>query len=533
MRALRLFVFVLVVSALAVGQQAAAPSNVVVLPSPSPLYEVQLMVRAGSADDPAGKEGTAALVGQMLIEGGFGDPKNPVTKERLAEITRPWGSGATPGVLVEKQATTITMRVPRDAFPQFVREVLSPMMKSPLWLTNELDRIRRESLAQIRSNLRFEQQELLGLLVLDNYVLEGTPLQELQGGTVKGIESITRDDLQAFFQKHYHRGNMFIAVSFTDKAAMDQLMNALPAGASSSRASQPRAMQPAAVNGRHVLIVTQPNAIATGLHVGFPYAVTRSHPDYWPLFVGNVFFGVHRDSFGRLYNLIREERGYNYGDYSYVEYLPARPFSLFPRPNTPRDAQYYSIWIRPVGHQYTHFIMKAMTAELDRFVKEGLTPEQVAEAKIKARTLYLNYAESASRQLGYRLDDLFYGMRDNGYLVEMLRRIDAVTPEQVNAAIKKHLQSANLKYVIVTNESVASKLADDIANNANVQGKTLAEYHIAEPVPPEKKEMLARDEQWKAYPLNIKRENIRIVKTEELFETSARAAQAAKPGGTD
>ena len=532
MRTLRLLAFVFAASALAFSQQAATPSNVVVLPSPSPLYEVQIMVRTGSADDPAGKEGTAALTAQMMLDGGFGDPKDPVTKERLAEITRPWGSGASPGVLVEKQATTFTLRVPRDAFPQFIRDVLSPLMNRPLWLPNELDRIRREALSQIRSTLRLEQQELLGLLVLDNWLLEGTPLQELQVGTVKGLESITRDDLQAFYRKHYHRGNMFIAVSFTDKAAMDQLMDALPAGAAASAPAQ-RALQPVAVNGRHLLIVTQPNAIATGLHVGFPYAVTRAHPDYWPLFVANVFLGVHRDSFGRLYNLIREERGYNYGDYSYVEYLPARPFSLFPRANTPREAQYFSIWIRPVGHQYTHFIMKAMTAELDRFVQEGLTPEQVAEAKIKARTLYLNYAESASRQLGYRLDDLFYGMRDHGYLLEMLRRIDAVTPAQVNAAIKKHLQSANLKYVIVTNASLASQLADDIANNANANGKTQAEYHIAEPVPPEKKELLTRDEQWKAYPLSIKRENIRIVKSEDLFETSARTAQPARSGGTD
>src|SRR5688572_4070624 len=99
MRTLRLLAFVLAASALASSQQAATPANVVVLPSPSPLYEVQIMVRTGSADDPAGKEGTAALTAQMMLDGAFGDPKNPVTKERLAEITRPWGSGASPGVL--------------------------------------------------------------------------------------------------------------------------------------------------------------------------------------------------------------------------------------------------------------------------------------------------------------------------------------------------------------------------------------------------------------------------------------------------
>jgi len=141
---------------------------------------------------------------------------------------------------------------------------------------------------------------------------------------------------------------------------------------------------------------------------------------------------------------------------------------------------------------------------------------------VRARTLYLNYAESLSRQLGYRLDDMFYGMKDHGYLQEMLAKIDAVTPEQVNAALKKNLQMANLKYVIVTNESVGDKLADDVANGTNVTSKTLAEYHISEPIPPEKQKMLDQDEKWKAFPLNIPRENIRVVKAADMFEDAGK-----------
>jgi zinc protease len=288
-------------------------------------------------------------------------------------------------------------------------------------------------------------------------------------------------------------------------------------------------MRTVLIPGRHVLIITQPNAIATGLHLGFPIRVTRSHPDYWPLFVANTWFGVHRDSFSHLYHDIREARGYNYGDYSYIEYYYGRPEYLFPPPDTPREQQYFSIWIRPVGHQYAHFILKVMTAELDRFVHQGLTPDEVAMAKIKARTLYLNYAESKQRQAGYRLDDLFYNMRDHGYLEEMLGQVDSVTPEQVNEAIKNHLQTASLSYVIVTNESMGQKLADDIAADTNVVSKTAAEYHMSEPIPPDKQEILQQDEQWKAYKLNIPRDNIQLRKAADMFEAAYNAAAA--PGG--
>jgi zinc protease len=491
--------------------------NLVTLPSSSPLYHIQIMVRTGSADDPVGKEGTANLVAHALIEGGFGDPRNPITKEKLAEITRPWGDAATPQVLVDKQATTFSVVVPRDAYPEFVARVLKPMFTHPLWTQAELDRLRREALADIQSRLRFEDEESLGLAALDNWVIPGMGLDHLTAGSVKGLAAITRDDLASFYKKNYQRGNLFVSTSINDQNQLATLMDAFPNGEMLARPM--RLIRVVPEPGRHVLIVTQPNAIATGLHLGFPIPLTRASDDYWPLFVGNVFLGTHRDDFGRLYTEIREERGYNYGDYSYIEYLYGRPYFLFPPPTTPRTQQYFSIWIRPVGHQYTHFILKAMTAELDRFVKDGLTPEQVAEAKVKARTLYLNYAESLSRQLGYRLDDMFYGMKDNGYLQQMLARIDAVTPEQVNAAIKKYLQAENLKYVIVTNETLGDKLADDIANGTNVSPKTLAEYHISEPIPPEKKALLDQDEQWKAYPLNIPRGNIQVVKAADMFES--------------
>ncbi|HSB76774.1 MAG TPA: pitrilysin family protein [Terriglobales bacterium] len=495
------------------------PTNLVTVPSDSPLYQIQIMVRTGSVDDPAGKEGTANLAARALIEGGFGSAKNPVTTQKLAEITRPWGDAAFPTVLVDKQATTFSITVPRSSFAQYVAAVLKPMFEQPLWLPKEVERLRHDALTRIQSGLRFEDQETLGLLALDNYVFSGTPLGHLAMGSVKGLQAITPADLNAFYKKYYTLGNMYVATTINSQQDLSRLVAALPAGNAVYRPANLR--RSVVAPGKHVLIITQPNAIATGLHLGYPITLKRTDADYWPMFVANVYFGVHRDSYGRLYQEIREARGYNYGDYSYIEYKYGRPQFLFPPPGTPRDQQYFGIWIRPVGHPYTHFILKAMTAELERFARLGMTPEEVAAAKIKARALYLNYAESKSRQLGYRLDDMFYGMADQGYLQQMLARIDAVTPQQVNGAIHKYLQAQNLDYVIVTSAAQGEKLANDIAADNNVHSKTPEEYHIPQPVPPDKQKMLDQDRQWAGYLLNIPRDNITVVKAAEMFETAA------------
>ncbi|HEV2116509.1 MAG TPA: insulinase family protein, partial [Terriglobales bacterium] len=364
------------------------PTNLVTVGSNSPLYQLQIMVPAGSADDPVGKEGTANLAARALIEGGFGDPKAPVTTQKLAEITRPWGDAAFPTVLVDKQATTFSVTVPRASFAEYVRRVLKPMFTQPLWLPKEVDRLRRDTLTSIQSGLRFEDQESLGLLALDNYIFSGTALDHLALGTVKGLQAITPADLNAFYKKFYTVGNMYVATTINGQQDLSRLIGALPPGQPVYRPANLARLVVAP--GRHLLIITQPNAIATGLHLGYPISLKRTDADYWPLFVANVFLGAHRDSFGRLYQDIREQRGYNYGDYSYIEYQYGRPQFQFPPPATPREQQYFSIWIRPVGHQYSHFILKAMTAELDRFARQGMTPEQVAGAKVKARALYLN-----------------------------------------------------------------------------------------------------------------------------------------------
>ncbi|MGA3210529.1 MAG: insulinase family protein [Terriglobales bacterium] len=492
--------------------------RIVTLPSSSPLYIIKVMFMTGSVDDPVGKEGLAKLTAKALLQGGFGDPKQPVTKERLAEITRPWGSAATPTVTVDKQTTTFSMEVPKEVFPQFIAAIMKPVFSQPLFEQKEIDRLRTEQLASVQSGLRFEEQETLGLEALEGVIFQGTPMSPPSAGTVQGLKAIERSDLLNFYKTYYTAHDAVIATS-ADAASVYQLKTILPVGSNppqqmcSCLVRQPR--------GRDLLIVTQPNAIATGIHFGFPITVNRLSPDYWPLFVANAYLGLHRDDFGRLYQEIRQARGYNYGDYSYIEYLSGRPHYLFPPPATPRSEQYFSVWIRPVAHQYAHFVLKAATAELARFIDEGLTAEQVAEAKIKARTLYLNYAESTDRQLGYRLDDTFYGLWSHPYLPDMLNSIDAVTTEQVNAAIRNNLQVTDMHYVITTNENVAEKLADDIANDLNCTPKTAAEYRISDPPPPEKVKMLAQDQQWISYPLGLGRENIHIVKSEQLFETSA------------
>ncbi|MFQ5696193.1 MAG: M16 family metallopeptidase, partial [Terriglobia bacterium] len=482
--------------------------------------------------DPIGLEGLAYLTGRLVVEGSFGEARNPVTKDRLAEITLPWGGGAYPDVDVSKEVTVFSMTVPKEVLDTYLEQVLAPMLTRPRFDARELDRLRAETLTRLRST-RLEQIELVGLVALDNYIHtgDGTRYAHPDLGTEKGLALVSTEDVRRFYASYYQPGNIVVGLSTTDAAVTEKVRAALNGvGRVEANPFIPaKAEVTTTVRGREVMIVALPNAISTGLHAGFPLPLTRSDSDYWPLYVANIWFGTHRDGFSHLYQVIRQARGYNYGDYSYIEHFDGRPFFLFPPTNTPRRYQYFSIWIRPIQHDYAHHILKALTWELENFIRTGLTEEQCALAKNKARVLYLSLAEDTERLLGYKLDDEFYGL-DEGYLDGYLNKIDAVGCADVNRALKKHLQAENIKYLIVTDDEVAPKLADAIAAGEPAWGKKPADYQIdvagAEgeevyQVPAGKLNLLRLDAAWAHYWLDVPRERIRIVPVEQLFVTAA------------
>lgn len=517
---------------------AARGQQIVTIKSPSSLIELTIMVRAGSVHDPLQKEGLAYLTARTLLEGGFGDPKKPTTKEELAALTRPWGEAARPSARVEKEVTTFYVRVPQDVLDRYLKDILEPLFAKPVFQESELDRIRNETLEKLTGSLRYEDIESLGLHAVDHYIFEGTHYAHLPEGSVTGLKNVKRADLLDFYSTHYRPQNLIVGISKEDGEIIAKVTRALSAlgrtGAVPERMETKAA--PAAVSGRNVVIVALPNADSTGIHAAFPISVNRTHPDFWPLYIANVFFGTHRDGFSYLYQEIRQKRGYNYGDYSYIEHFAGRPFLLFPPFNTPRKNQYFSIWIRPVAHKYTHHILKALTWELGELVRRGLTAEQVALAKNKAKILYLNLSETVSRLLNARVDDEYYGMGERGYLENYLQNIDAVSVERVNQSIRTHLQSVNMKYVVVTDDEVAERLAEDLAEGKNAFGKAPDEYQI--PVvekdggrslvlSPDQLEILQKDAVWNAFPLEFSRERINIVPVERLFETGDFIAQIA------
>jgi zinc protease len=436
--------------ALAQAPQAGAakgPIEVVALPSASsPLVAIQLRFDVGSIHDPAGKEGLASLTAMMI--GQAGTQKRSYTE--LVEALYPLAAAVNTDT--DREVTVIGGMVHRDKLAEYTTLLEESLLK-PAFAKADFDRNKDQLSAELTSSLR-SNDEMLGLELLQERIFQGHPYGHSPNGTVEGLQHITLDDVKQFYREQFTQGHLTLGVAggypadYVTRLTGD--LSALPAGHKGRLALPPA---PKVLGHDFTLVDKETGSV--GIHFGYALPVTRADADYYPLMVANSFLGEHRTSNGRLMNELRGDRGLNYGDYSYVEYLESPPFVNTPPPGVPRREQYFSVWIRPVQPPDAQFALRAGLYELQRLRDEGMTQ---AEFDL-TRNFVLNYsklwAQSLWDRLGFHMDSQFYGMPY--YIDEIQARLSRLTVGDVNAAIRKYLSTDNYAAVLVTANARALK----------------------------------------------------------------------------
>ncbi|HPC35478.1 MAG TPA: pitrilysin family protein [Candidatus Marinimicrobia bacterium] len=473
-------------------------SRCVLLPvADDPTISFRIYFKVGSQDDPAGKEGLAFLTAHMLSEAAT---QINSYEEIIAKL---FPLAASYDATVSAEMTVISGRVHKDNlsayYPLFTEAILEPAFQE-----DDLNRLKSNALNYLENVLKYANDEELGKAVLYNEIFAGTGYGHPTEGLINSINSISINDVKDFYQKMYNRNNIIIGLGggYDNEtlAKLQQDLAQLPRGAENVAT---RAV-PYDIQGLKVTIVEK-DANASAISLGFPINITRENPEWYALAVANSWFGEHRNSSSHLYQVIRETRGLNYGDYSYIEHFPNSGYYQFPPVNVARHQQIFEIWIRPVPNEARHFVLRATMRELHNFIENGLTPEQFNLTRNFLRKYILHYAPTTMMRLGYAIDDKFYGI-EGSHLEKLRNALDNMTVNDVNSAIRKYLQYDNLQIVIVTNE--AEKLREDLLAN------TPSPIKYAAPKP---EAVLKEDNEIANYPLAIRPENIKIVNVRDLF----------------
>jgi zinc protease len=484
--------------ALQAASQAAGEGQLrlVLQKSVLPQLDIKLLFTVGSAHDPAGKEGLAALTAAMIAKAG----SRAMTIEQIDATLYPI-AGSFSG-RADKEMTTFTAIVHRDQWVPFLGTVL-PQLLDPGFREADFTRLRDAQKNALAQDLRSDNEEELGKERLQTNIFRGTPYGHPAFGTIAGLDAITLDDVKQFAKTMYTRANLTLGVSGDApdemiRAVQSSLAN-LPAGPAAPRVK----VDGARPSGLEVEILEK-DTRATAISFGFPIEVTRAHPDFAALSVARAWLGEHRISSGRLFQRIRELRGINYGDYAYIEAFPRGMFQFFPDSNIARQRQLFEIWIRPVVPVNAHMTLRIAIHELNQLVERGLTREQFETTRDYLMSNVYVMTAQQDQQLGYALDSQWYGIGE--FTAFMRKGLQGLTLEQVNAAIKKHLNARDLSAVFITRDGAGLKqaLVSDAPSPIRYDGEKEAD-------------LLAEDKVIGAMKLNIAAGTVRVTPVAEVF----------------
>jgi zinc protease len=176
-------------------------------------------------------------------------------------------------------------------------------------------------------------------------------------------------------------------------------------------------------------VIDTPDKANAVYRAGHLMAQRITDPDYPALTVGNYILGEPMAS--RLWDRIREKDGLSYSvrssyDVGVLDVEGGFEFSAICNPANIAK------------------LRNAMAEEIERFLKDGITQDELDRAKkaILADRRTFSNAEIVGKLAG----DLVSGDSFSAY-AERSRKIDELTVEQVNTAMRKHLQPKKLVIV--------------------------------------------------------------------------------------
>jgi predicted Zn-dependent peptidase len=388
-----------------------------------PIAQINLIVRAGSAADPAGKYGAASMTANMLDEGAAGR-----SALDLADAVEFLGAQLSTSSTFDYSAVRLSVPVSKlaEGLPLMADVVIRPSFPA-----DELERLRKERLTRLLQ-ARDDPAAIIDIafprLVFGDKHRYGTAAA---GGTSE-VKAMTLDDVRAFHNTLYRPENSTLLVvgDVTPGAVMPLLEKAFgnwkPTGSGAKAAPVPAAAQ---LTKRQIYIIDKPGAAQSQIRIGW-VGVPRSTPDYPTLQVLNTILGGSFTS--RLNTNLRETHGYAYGAFSgFEERISPGAFSARAGVQTDKTAE----------------ALKEFFNEFTAILKP-IPGEELEKAKNYVALGFPAEFESTG-DLAQKLEEqVVHGLPDE-YFPSYIRSVVQVTGPGVEKAATQYIQPDKFAVVVV------------------------------------------------------------------------------------
>jgi zinc protease len=392
-----------------------------------PLVQVNLLVLAGSADDPAGKFGVASLTATMLDEGAGARSALQISDE--IEFL-----GATLSTTSSFDASAVRLNVPVRRL-EAALPVMADVALRPTFPQAELDRVRQErltALVQARDDAAQVAPVAFARLVFGPTHRYGTGAM----GTEATLKAFTPADLRTYHTAMYHPANATLVVAGDIKP--DAVMPLLEKqfGGWKGAQARPRTPVPQAtqLTQSQIYIVDMPGAEQSQVRIGW-VGVPRSTPDYFTLQVLNTILGGSFTS--RLNQNLREKNQFSYGASSRFDMrLSAGPFFAGAGIQTDKTAD----------------ALREFFVELNAIAKP-VAADELAKAKNYVALGFPSQFETIEDLATHIEEQIVYKLPDD-YFARYVANIQAVTAADVQKAAATYIQPGRFAVVIAGDRKV-------------------------------------------------------------------------------
>jgi predicted Zn-dependent peptidase len=396
----------------------------------TPTANFTLVLPAGSAADPPGMAGLAALTAAMLDEGTARHSALELADELDflgAYIGAGCGWDATFVTL-----TTLTRHLER-ALALYAEVATAPAMKPQEWA-----RVRKQRLDGLLA--AGDQPNTLAAWAFDATVFGlSHPYGFPAGGNPDTVGRIDLDAVTGFYASRFRPAEASMVV--VGDVSAEQVLPLLEKHLSGWTGSAPAAVPPepaARGDGVRITVVDKPGAGQSVLrcgHVGLP----REHPDYFPVRVMNTVLGGFFAS--RINRNLRETRGFTYGAGSSFDFRRrAGPFVVYGGVHTKDTA--------------------AAVAEILRELRDirgprPPAPEEIGSAVNQMTRGFVRHFETP-RQIGDNWSAMVMHRLPDDFFNTWVDRVQAVTAADAARAAADHLRPDALDIVLAGDASVVA-----------------------------------------------------------------------------
>lgn len=413
-----------------------------------PRVSYQMMIQAGSASDPVGKEGLAAMT-SSLLEQGTGKRNAIQVADDFAQLGSAFGDGATPDFLMMNTSGL-------SQFQSELLELFSDVILHPRFSSSEIKRKRSQILSELgqkQDNPQAYADELL-----ENLTYAKTPYGHAVMGQLSSIQAIDRADILKYYQSYFRPNNSWLAIAGNFDVALRQKVEHIFGAWKFQEIPKRQVIAMPKATDKKIKLYSKPGLQQTQIRIG-AMGIPRNNPDFLKLRMANIVLGGAFAS--RLNQRVRDDLGLTYSISSKFE--------------TNKEAGSFEISTFSRDEKAGEAIRNTFLVIQD-FEKNGITQKELAAAKALLTGQFPASIETVDR-LAYNLLYLrIHGIADS-YLTDFLKNVKGISLQDVNQAIPQYIRSHHLQTVVFADET---KVLDQLKSLSQEVGELNIEKVLPE-----------------------------------------------------